>query len=149
MPCRRKIIVDADACPKNALEICYLLGKEFSLEVATVASFEHNIRGENHFVVGNAPQETDIKMANLVCPGDIAVTGDLGLVALLLGKKAFCISPQGKIFSEDRIDFLLEERSIKQKHRRAGGRTRGPGKRTVGDDKNFEKNLRYLIEKGF
>ncbi len=145
---KKKIIVDADACPRNALEICQKVGQEYSMRVVTVASFEHNIKGEDHFVVGNASQETDIKIANLVDIGDIAVTGDLGLAALLIGKGVYCISPKGKVFSEDNIGFLLEERDIKQKFRRSGGRTKGPAKRKNADDELFEKKLRELIEEG-
>ncbi len=147
MVLKKKIIVDADACPRNALQICQKVGEEDSLQVVTVASFEHDIGGEEHFVVGNDPQETDIKIANLIRPGDIAVTADLGLAALLIGKGAFCISPKGKVFSEVNIDFLLEERNIKQKFRRSGGRTKGPAKRIDADDEVFERKLRGLVKK--
>ncbi len=142
----RKIIVDADGCPRSALEICKNLGREFSLRVLTVASFEHNIKGEDHLVVGNDPQEVDIKIANLVCPGDIAVTSDLGLVALLLGRGAMCISPRGKIFTENNIEILLEERDIKKKYRLSGGRTRGPAKRSREDDRSFFEQLKSLLK---
>jgi len=69
-----KIIIDADACPKAVLHICRRLGKLYGVPLWTVASFEHGIESERHIVVGNAPQETDIKLINLSEPGDIAVT---------------------------------------------------------------------------
>lgn len=40
------------------------------------------------------------------------------------------LSPSGRIFREGTMDFLLEEREIKEKHRRSGSRTKGLAKRT-------------------
>ncbi len=142
---RPRIIIDADACPRPALEICRSLGREYKLGVCTVASFAHNIEGSDHYVVGNDPQETDIKMTNLARPGDIAVTEDLGLAAMLLGKGVRCISPRGRIIREDSIEFMLEELDLKKKYRRSGGRLRGPAPRKPEMDRLFSRNLRELI----
>ena len=140
-----KILVDADACPKKVLEICIRLGKKYSVPVWTVASFNHNINSENHILVGNAPQETDVKLMNLSRPGDIAVTQDWGLAAMLLGKSVRCLSPSGREFLGENIDFLLEERELKAKHRRGGGRTKGPKKRADINDQIFEARLEKLL----
>lgn len=141
-----KIIIDADACPKTVLSIARKICDELLLELWTVASFEHNISSQHHVVVGNASQETDIQIMNLTRRGDIVVTQDWGLAAIILAKGAGAISPWGKIFREDTIDFMLEEREMKAKHRRAGGRTKGPRKRTAEDDLRFEVQLRKLLE---
>lgn len=141
-----KIIIDADACPKSVLGICSSLGKRYRIPLWTVASFEHNIESEYHVVVGNSPQEADIKLVNLSQPGDIAVTQDWGLAAMLLGKGARCVSPSGVLYDEKRIGFLLEERNLKLRYRRGGGRTRGPGKRTAREDSNFERALEKLLQ---
>ncbi len=140
-----KILVDADACPKKALEICIRLGKEYSIPVWTVASFNHNINSENHILVGNAPEETDVKLMNISQPGDIAITQDWGLAAMLLGKNVSCLSPSGKEFLQENIDFLLEERALKAKYRRGGGRTKGPKKRSDVNDQTFESRLKRLL----
>ena len=141
-----KIIVDADATPKNALEICRRAAKEFSAPLVTVASFNHRIESDHHVVVGNAPQEADLQIVNLTSGGDVVVTQDWGLAAMALGKGAKALSPTGRIFREDSIDFLLEEREMKAKFRRGGGRTRGPRKRTPEDDLNFKVNLYSLLQ---
>lgn len=142
-----KIIVDADATPKSALAICREAAAAFSLQLITVASFNHRIESDRHVVVGNAPQEADIQVMNLTGKGDIVVTQDWGLAAIVLGKGAFALSPAGRIFSEKTIEFLLEEREIKARLRRGGGRTKGPKKRTEEDDNRFKKSLYCLIEK--
>jgi uncharacterized protein YaiI (UPF0178 family) len=143
-----KIIVDADACPKMVLQICLEKGQKYNLPVWTVASFNHNIESEHHVIVGNASQEADMKILNLAQKNDIVVTQDWGLAAMVLGKQAKCLSPDGREFQPDNIDFLLEERELKAKYRRSGGRTRGPKKRTGENDRRFEAGLERII-KGF
>ncbi|AEG60875.1 YaiI/YqxD family protein [Desulforamulus ruminis] len=142
---RSRIIIDADACPKSVLILCEKIGQEFQMEVWTVASFNHAINRENHITVGNSSQEADLQVTNLTRKGDIVVTQDWGLAAMVLAKGAGALSPWGKIFREETIDFLLEEREMKAKFRRAGGRTKGPSKRTPEDDRYFSDQLRKLL----
>lgn len=142
----KKIIVDADACPKEVLTIAQRISEQVGFELWTVASFNHDISSVHHITVGNASQEADIQVMNLTKRGDIVITQDWGLAAMILSKGAGAISPWGKIFSEDTIDFMLEERETKAKFRRAGGRTKGPRKRTNDDDVHFEAQLRKLLE---
>lgn len=140
-----KIIIDADACPKNVLTVCKKICQEMQIELWTVASFNHNINSRNHITVGNSSQEADLQIANRTQKGDIVVTQDWGLAAIILAKGANALSPTGRIYREESIDFMLEEREIKAKHRRGGGRTKGPHKRTAEDDANFATQLRKLI----
>ena len=140
-----KILVDADACPRSVLQICLRVGQIKLVPVWTVASFNHNIESDYHVVVGNASQEADIRVMNLAEAGDVAVTQDWGLAAMLLGKRVKCLSPDGREFEADSIEFLLEEREVKAKFRRSGGRTKGPKKRTLDDDRRFEARLRDIL----
>jgi uncharacterized protein YaiI (UPF0178 family) len=141
-----KLIVDADATPRRVLEICKELAQDAGLDLITVASYNHNVISNQHITVGGDPEETDIKIANLTRTGDLVVTQDWGLAALLLGRGAAVISPGGHIYRLGTIDFLLEERNIKAKYRRAGGRTKGPAKRTAKDDQRFTAGLKQLLQ---
>lgn len=141
-----KIIVDADACPKGVLKTCQEMADQNNYQLWTVASFNHNINSHQHITVGNTSQEADIKIINICARGDIVVTQDWGLAAVVLGKGATALSPGGKIYREESIDFLLEEREVKAKLRRAGGKTKGPKKRTLEDDERFVRSLRLLIQ---
>jgi hypothetical protein len=140
-----KIMVDADACPKSVLQICMNIGHQYGVQVWTVASFNHSIDSDHPVIVGNDPQEADIKIINMTEEGDIIVTQDWGLAAVVLGKGAKCLSPAGREFRPDKIQFLLEEREIKSKLRRSGVRTKGPKKRTVDDDRRFETCLERIL----
>jgi hypothetical protein len=140
-----KILVDADACPKPVLQICMRLGGKHNIPVWTVASFNHHIESDHHFVVGDGFQEADVKIMNLTEAGDVVVTGDWGLAAVVLGKGATCLNPTGREFRPEKMGFLLEEREVRAKIRRGGGRTEGPKKRTTADDERFELRLEEIL----
>ncbi|MGL5513793.1 MAG: YaiI/YqxD family protein [Sporomusa sp.] len=140
-----KILVDADACPKTVLQICKQMGQKYDIPVWTVASFNHNILSDHHIMVGGALQEADIKLINVAEAGDIVITQDWGLAAMVLGRQAYCLSPTGKEYCPDSIDFLLEERELKAKFRRGGGRTKGPSKRTRQDDQHFTATIERIL----
>ena len=140
-----KVVVDADACPRAVLRICFNIGRKYNVPVWTVASFNHNIESEYHVVVGSDSQEADLKVINLTEKGDLVVTQDWGLAAMIVGKQARCLNPDGREYNSENIDFLLEEREIKAKYRRSGGRTKGPKKRTTQKDTNFFEALEKMI----
>ena len=141
-----KILVDADACPKSVLQICMNLGRKRDIPVWTVSSINHSIESDHHVMVGTDPQETDLKVMNLTEAGDVVITQDWGLAAIVLGKGARCLGPAGREFLSDKMTFMLEEREVKAKFRRSGGRTRGPKKRTLEDDRRFEACLERILQ---
>jgi hypothetical protein len=140
-----KILIDADACPRSALQICVRLGRKYDIPVWTVASFNHRIESDHPVVVGDGFQEADMKIVNLTEAGDVVVTGDWGLAAIVLEKGAKCLSPNGREFHREKMDFLLEERDLKARFRRGGGRTKGPKKRTSEEDQQFEVALEKVF----
>lgn len=141
-----KVIVDADACPKGCLQVLRKHKKNWNYRLLTVASVDHQIDNKDHIVVGKGSDSADLAVINNTTRGDIVVTQDWGLAALILGKGAAALSPSGRVYSNHDIDFLLEERSLKAKYRRGGGRTKGPSARTGEDDDRFERSLLRLLE---
>ena len=141
-----KVIVDADACPRGAMEALRRLTREHGCMLITVASFHHAISGPEHVVVGDAPGEADLAVANRTDAGDIVVTQDLGLASLVIGRGAHVVTPMGDQIDPARLDFMMEERHIKAKVRRGGGRTKGPRARTSADDARFERTVRRLMD---
>jgi len=140
-----KILVDADACPKSVLQICMRLGRKYNVPVWTIASFNHHIESDHHFVVGDGFQEADVKIMNLTEAGDVVVTGDWGLAAVVVEKEAKCLNPTGREFHPEKMGFILEEREVKAKIRRGGGRTKGPKKRTLAENQRFEIRLEEIL----
>jgi uncharacterized protein YaiI (UPF0178 family) len=140
-----RIIVDADACPRDALVCCLQLAEEFHMEVITVASFNHVVESPCHITVGDNAQEVDLKVANLARKGDLVVTQDIGLAALILSKGAKAVNTVGREYTTDRMPLMLEERDMKARFRRGGGRTKGPRKRTRADELAFCEGLRGML----
>jgi uncharacterized protein YaiI (UPF0178 family) len=137
------MLVDADACPVLPLirEICGAAG----VLVITVSSYRHEIGGENHVMVGPEPEAADMALINRTRRGDLVVTQDWGLAALVLAKGAHPISPWGHIFTNDEIDGRLAQRALHARLRRGGVRLKGPSKRTLADDQAFAQALRRLL----
>ena len=79
-----RIIIDADACPRGAFEAAAKLASAAGAELVTVANFNHEIVSEHHITVGGDPQEADLKIINLARAGNIVVTQDIGLAAMVL-----------------------------------------------------------------
>ncbi len=139
--------MDADACPRPVLQETVRAGAKYRVRVVTVASFEHNILSDKHITVGNGPQEADLKIINITEPGDLIITQDWGLAAMVLSKEAFAVSPVGAEYSTEKMTFMLEEREMKAKFRRSGGRTRGPKKRAAVDDTRFKTTLERILSR--
>ena len=141
-----RIIVDADACPgKHVIEE---IAKKYGLELIYYCDINHVINSDYAVVkyMDSGFQSVDMKIANEAKSGDIIVTQDFGVAAMVLGKKSYAINPKGYIYSEDNIDKLLFERHISSKVRRSGGKTFNPKKRTSEDDDRLKYNLTKLVE---
>lgn len=143
-----KIIVDADACPgKHIIEE---VAKKFQLELIFYCDINHILTSDYATIkyMDSGFQSVDMKIANEASSGDIVVTQDYGVAAMVLGKKAYAISPRGNIFSDDNIEKLLFERHLSAKVRRGGGKTANHKKRNSEDDERLRENLIRLAKKG-
>ena len=141
-----KIIIDADACP--VVNITVRTAKERSLECIIVCDNTHFIDkdGAKTIVVDKGADSADCRIANLTEKGDVIVTQDYGLAALVLGKGAKALNQNGLIYTDANIENLLFTRFIGKKERMAGNRTKGPKKRTAQNDADFIKALVECLE---
>lgn len=141
-----KILIDADGCPvvKLTLEIA----ERYGLEAVVIADTSHEFKNISAQVitVDKGADSADYKVANLAQKGDIAVTQDYGLAAMVLAKKASAIRQDGLVYDDDNISALLSARHTAAKIRRSGGRLKGQKKRTADEDKLFAESLCRLIE---
>ncbi|MFZ5825684.1 MAG: YaiI/YqxD family protein [Bacillota bacterium] len=138
-----RVLVDADACP--VLPAIRRLCAEAGVPVITVASFRHEIAGENHIMVGPEPQAADMAIINRTARGDVVVTQDWGLAGLALAKGAYALSPWGHQFRDEEMDGRFAQRALHARLRRGGVRLPGPRRRTAADDEAFERSLRSLL----
>lgn len=141
-----RIIIDADACPVT--DIAVRIAKENLLECVLICDTAHRLEREGceTITVDKGSDSVDFRLVNMLSAGDIAVTQDYGLAAMCLSKRANAVNQNGLIFTDKNIDQLLFTRYVGKKVRAAGGRTKGPAKRTAEQDIAFEKALKKLIE---
>lgn len=109
----------------------------------------HRIERENvkTIIVDKGPDSVDFKLLSKLNRGDLVITGDYGLAAMCLAKGGIVINHNGKELTSDNIDQLLAFRYESAKIRRAGGRTKGPKKRTEENNLAFEVNFRQICER--
>ncbi len=99
--------------------------------------------------VSGGRDAADFAIVERLSSGDVVVTQDIGLAAMVLGRGAHAISPRGRRYTTATIDMELAVRHAEQKHRRAGGRTKGPSAFEDEDREHFVAVLeRVLSETG-
>lgn len=142
-----KIYIDADGCPvvDETVEIAF----KYGIKCIILCDTAHRIERKNAetIIVEKGADSVDFKLVNLISNGDIAITQDYGLAAMCLGRNAYAINQDGKIYSDENILGLLEFRAISKKIRKSGGHTKSMPKRKSIQDENFKKSLAKLIEK--
>lgn len=142
-----QILVDADACPVKNIIVTY--ARRAAISVMMFCDTAHSIEDGYSTVitVDKGKDSVDFVLLRYLQKGDILVTQDYGLAAMALAKGARALNQNGLIYSNSNIDQLLHDRYVGQKIRRAGGRTKGPPKRSTQDDQNFERALDSLRQK--
>ncbi len=141
-----KVFIDADGCPvvNETVSLC----REFKKECIIICDTSHRIEkdGAQTIVVEKGSDSTDFKLVNLLSKGDAAVTQDYALAAMALSRGARIINQNGLEYTDKNIDSLLMSRFIAKKVRNAGGRLKGPSKRTKEQTESFIKKLRQILE---
>jgi len=144
------LFIDADACPvtRDALAVArprrvpvVLVGNE----TQNLGRYEQRSGVETVQVPGGR-DAADFAIVERLNAGDVVVTQDIGLAAMALGRGAAAISPRGREFSSATIDMELAVRHAEQRHRRAGGRTRGPSPFEEEDRERFVRVLARLLD---
>lgn len=141
-----KIIIDADGCP--VVDITIRVVEKHGTECVIVCDTSHIFSTEKAKVitVDKGADSADFKVVNMAGEGDIVVTQDYGLAAMCLARKAVPINQDGMIYTADNIEPLLQSRYTAKKIRNAGGRLKGPKKRTAAQDKAFEECIEGMMK---
>lgn len=143
------VYVDADACPVTRDVIS--IARRHKAPVVLVANASQNLgrhadrEGVECVQVGAGRDAADFAVVERVHPGDIVVTNDTGLAAMVLGRGAHAVSPRGRVFNPIAIDAELAVRHAEQKLRRGGGRTRGPSAMEDEDREHFRDSFERLL----
>lgn len=140
-----KILIDADGCPvvKQATQIA----KEKNIEVVIFCDTSHIINSDyaQIITVSKGADSVDFALVNEVQSGDIVVTQDYGLAAMVLSRGGKAITQNGMIISDSNLGLLLTSRYESKKARMSGAHLKGPKKRTIQNDEAFIKSFKSLL----
>ena len=141
-----ELFIDADGCPVTDLAV--RLAKQAGVPCTILCDTAHDLQrdGAKTVTVSKGADSTDFALVNLVHKGDLVVTQDYGLAAMCLARGAVPIHQDGMIYTDDNIDSLLFFRAAAKKIRNAGGRLKGPSRRTKAQDDAFAKTLERLLQ---
>ena len=139
-----KVLIDADACP--VVDIAVRLCKKHGIPCLLLCDTAHACHrdGAETLVFDKGADSVDFALVNRADPGDIVITQDYGLASMCLGKRVRVIHQDGWEYTQYNISGLMEQRHAAKKHRLAGGRTKGPDKRTKAEDEAFERAFQQM-----
>lgn len=143
------LYIDADACPvtREALTIA----RAQKVPVVMVANATQNLEryasrdGVECVQVSGGRDAADFVIIEMLKAGDVVVTQDIGLAAMVLGRGAEAISVRGKRFHRATIDMELAVRHAEAVHRRAGKRHKGPSPFEDEDREHFSDVLTRVL----
>ncbi|MFC5589872.1 YaiI/YqxD family protein [Sporosarcina soli] len=138
------ILIDADACP--VVNETIRIAENFGFRCMLICDTAHEMHrdGAETIIVSKGADAVDFVLVNRVQKDDIVVTQDYGLAAMVLAKQGHPIDQNGRLYTSENIDQLLFARHTAQKVRMAGGRLRGPKKRSKESNLKFEESLKKL-----
>ena len=140
-----ELFIDGDGCPVIAQ--CLAAAKTHGVLVTVFSDTSHMPKEEHcrWVTVSKGSDAVDFALLNHLQPGDLCVTQDYGLAAMCLARRARVLHQDGHEYTPENIDGLLAFRHEARKLRRAGGRTRGPAKRTPAQDEAFRALLARVL----
>ena len=126
------------------VELC----KKYSSECILLCDTAHIIQkdGASTLIFDKGADSVDFALVNRVSPGDLVITQDYGLAAMCLSRNAAVLHQDGWRYTDQNIQTLLYQRHMAREYRAAGGRTKGPAKRTAQQDRAFYDTLEALLQ---
>ncbi|MBK5251722.1 MAG: DUF188 domain-containing protein [Peptostreptococcaceae bacterium] len=143
------IFIDADGCPVVSLSV--KMAALRGMDAFIVKNYSHEIENAYATVitVDKSLDSADYYIANHIKLGDIVVTQDYGLAAMVLSRGGKCITQNGLVISDVNIGRLLGSRHMNHIIRKGGGRGSRFKKRSPENDRAFEASLKELLDSNF
>ena len=140
-----KLWLDADASPRDVKEVCFRASDRLKLVTVLVANHRVPLpSGYAHLEavrVDGGPDVADAYIAEHAEPGDVAVTADIPLAALLVPKGVMVFDPRGEAYTEASIGERLSVRNFMDGLRGAGVDTGGSAAYGPKDKQAFSNAL--------
>jgi uncharacterized protein YaiI (UPF0178 family) len=124
------IWIDADATPRDVKDIVFRAGTRLGIPTVLVANQRVETPIANPLItavrVDGGPDVADQYIVDHAQAGDLVVTQDIPLAALLVPKKITVLDPRGEEHTEETIGERLSIRNLMESFRGAGVMTGGP-----------------------
>jgi uncharacterized protein YaiI (UPF0178 family) len=121
--------IDADAAPRDVKEICFRASERLALATVLVANQRIQLPlGYAHLStvrVDGGPDVADRYIAEHARAGDVAVTADIPLAALLVPNGVVVLDPRGEEYTAESIGERLSVRNFMDGLRGSGVETGG------------------------
>jgi uncharacterized protein len=125
-----RIWIDADATPRDVKEIVFRAAKRLGIETVLVANSRLQTPPGNTLItavwVDGGADVADQHIVAESVTGDLVVTQDIPLAALLVPKRVVVLDPRGQEHTEETIGERLSIRDFMEDARMAGVVTGGP-----------------------
>jgi hypothetical protein len=142
------IWVDADACPRVIKEILFRAAERVQIPLTLVAN-HHLAVPRSRFIksiqVPSGLDVADSRIVELVQPGDLVVTADIPLAALVIRKGGVGLDPRGELYTDSNIGERLAMRNLMDELRSGGMVTGGPSAIGKRDRQAFANQLDRLL----
>lgn len=144
-----KLWIDADAAPRDVKDIACRTARRLELETLLVANQRLHVSPGTAFVsavrVEGGPDAADQHIVEHAEPGDVCVTADIPLAALLVEKGVAVIDPRGEEHTADNIGERLAVRDFMDGLRGAGMETGGARPYSARDKQAFAGALDRVL----
>jgi uncharacterized protein YaiI (UPF0178 family) len=124
-----KLWLDADAAPRDVKEVCYRASERLALETILVANQRLTLPVGYRFLsavrVEGGADVADQYIAEHAVKGDVAVTQDIPLAAILVPMGVITIDPRGEEYTPEVIGERLSVRNFMDALRSTGVETGG------------------------
>jgi uncharacterized protein YaiI (UPF0178 family) len=121
--------IDADAAPRDVKDICFRASDRLQLATILVANQRIQLPvGYTHLSavrVEGGPDVADRYIVEHAVAGDVAVTADIPLAALLVPNGVAVIDPRGEVYTPESIGERLSVRDFMDRLRGTGVETGG------------------------
>ena len=143
-----QIWVDADACPGVIKEILFKAAKRTGVQITLVANHPVQVPSspQIRFIrVGAGADVADNEIVKRMSAGDLVITADIPLAALVIEKDGLALNPRGTLYTTDDIRSYLSMRDFMTELRNDGVTTGGPPPLRPKDHQLFANKLDTLL----
>ena len=145
-----QIWVDADACPNVIKDILFRAASRARVSLTLVANQLLRTPPSPYIKAIQVPSGFDVadsKIVQQLQSGDLVVTADIPLAALVIEKGGHALNPRGEFYTTENIQERLSMRNFMDELRNTGVNTGGPAVLSLSDRQAFANQLDRFLTK--